>query len=429
MTNEMSAARQIELERRLRELSFLERIVRVSASTQTHAALLRTIIDETTAATGVRVCSLYLWDESEKVFTLTATNGLAQWGVGQVKLGLGEGVTGWVGAQRQPLAIRDVRSEPRFTWVPNLDQEQFVSMLSVPIISRDRVVGVMNVQTTEQHDFADEEIAFISAIAGQLAGIIELSQLHERAARQLELEKKAVASLRALNQGKSDLMSMLSHDFRGPLSVAKIYVHGLMSRLTGDEKKACEEIDAEVETLEKMVDNLLLSLQLETQHMLVLEVEEVDVTELARAQAQRLQRTSATHQISVHSFGTCVARIDRSMIQAVLVNLLSNAMKYSPTGGEIQIRVDRQAEVVEVSVTDQGIGIDERNAASLFERYGRGNNALEHGIRGHGLGLFICKEIVEAHGGHIYARKIPGGSCFAFTVPIPDTPATGLDSQ
>jgi signal transduction histidine kinase len=418
VSDDVSAANQVDLERRLRELSFLERIVRVTASTQTHGALLRTIIDETTAATGTQVCSLYLWDESEKVFTLTATNGLAQWGVGQVKLGLGEGVTGWVGAHQQPLAIRDVRSEPRFTWVPNLDQERFVSMLSVPIISRDRVVGVMNVQTTEDHDFSDEEIAFISAIAGQLAGIIELSQLHERAARQLELEKRAVASLTALNAGKSDLMSMLSHDFRGPLSIAKSYVHGLMSRLTGDERAACEEIDSEIETLEKMVDNLMLSLQLEAQHTLVLDLQELDLTELVRAQARRMERTSAAHQIEVDAGEPCVMRVDRSKIVAVLVNLLGNAIKYSPTGGVIEVRVDSQPELVEVSVTDQGIGIDEREAASLFARYGRGDNALEHGIRGHGLGLFICKQIVEAHGGHIYARKVHQGSRFAFTLPL-----------
>jgi len=421
MTDEVSAANQADLERRLRELSFLERIVRVSASTLTHAALLRTIIDETIAATGTQVCSLYLWEESEKVFTLTATNGLAQWGVGQVKLGLGEGVTGWVGAQQKPLSIRDVRSEPRFTWVPNLDQEQFVSMLSVPIISRDRVVGVMNVQTTEDHDFSDEEIAFVSAIAGQLAGIIELSQLHERAARQLELERKAVASLTALNAGKSDLLSMLSHDFRGPLSIAKSYVHGLMSRLTGDEREACEEIDSELEILEKMVDNLMLSLQLEAQHALVLDLEELDLAELVRAQARRVERISAVHHVTIEVNAACEVRVDRSKIQAVLVNLLGNAIKYSPKGGAIRVRVDRQAEVVEVSVTDQGIGIDEREAASLFARYGRGDKALEHGIRGHGLGLFICKQIVEAHDGHIYARKVHGGSCFAFTLPLAET--------
>src|SRR5438034_11815067 len=98
MSQETPAATQAELERRVRELSFLERVVRVSASTLDHSTLLRTIIDETTAATGTQVCSLYLWDEVEDVFTLTATNGLSQAGVGRVRLGLGEGVTGWVGA-------------------------------------------------------------------------------------------------------------------------------------------------------------------------------------------------------------------------------------------------------------------------------------------------------------------------------------------
>src|SRR5258708_19998219 len=139
--------------RRLRELTFLERVARASATASDHTALLRSIVDETTVATDTQVCSLYLWDDTERVLTLTATNGLAESGIGRVKLGLGEGVTGWVAAQRRPLAVPDVRAEPRFVWVPNLDQEQFSSMLSVPILSRDRVAGVLNVQTRERPNF------------------------------------------------------------------------------------------------------------------------------------------------------------------------------------------------------------------------------------------------------------------------------------
>src|SRR5947209_20613115 len=80
----------------VRQLAFLERVARASAERADHAKLLRTIIDEATEATRTQVCSLYLWDDSEKVLVLTATNGLAQSGVGAVRLGLGEGVTGWV---------------------------------------------------------------------------------------------------------------------------------------------------------------------------------------------------------------------------------------------------------------------------------------------------------------------------------------------
>jgi signal transduction histidine kinase len=415
---ESQEATRQELERRLRELTFLERIVRLSTSTLDHTSMLRTIIDETTAVTGTQVCSLYLWDEARKQLVLTATNGLAQSGVGVVKLGLGEGVTGWVAAQRKPLAVPDVRDEPRFVWVPNLDQERFVSMLSVPIVVEDRVVGVMNLQTVETHDFSVEEIDFVSAIAGQLGGIIELSQLKDQLASQLELEREAVASLSALNRAKSDLMSMLSHDFRNPLSVAKTYLYALIDGV-GDSQRAYREIDAELQRLEKMVDNLLASLQLEAQHTLTLDTQPFQLNELVAEQALRMKHVSPSHTLHVSADDAIQVKADRGKVEAVLVNLLSNAVKYSPDGGRIDVRVERLGDEVEVSVSDRGIGLDEREIEGLFERYGRGGNALHQGIAGHGLGLFICKSMVEAHGGRIYARPVPaGGSRFAFTLPL-----------
>lgn len=418
MTRLDDTATRTELERRVRELTFLERIVRLSTSTVDHATMLRTIIDETTAATGTQVCSLYLWDQAGKLLVLTATNGLSQSGVGVVKLGLGEGVTGWVAAQRKPLAVPDVRDERRFVWVPNLDQEHFRSMLSVPIVVEDRVVGVMNLQTVETHDFASEEIDFVSAIAGQLGGIIELSQLKDQLATQLELEREAVASLSALNRAKSDLMSMLSHDFRSPLSVAKTYLYALMDGV-GDSQRGYREIDGELQRLEKMVDNLLASLQLEAQHTLTLDIQPFRLDELVAEQALRMAHVSPAHSVVALEGDAVEVRADRGKVEAVLVNLLGNAVKYSPNGGRIDVRVERLGDEVEVSVSDRGIGLDEREIEALFQRYGRGGNALHEGISGHGLGLFICKSMVEAHGGRIYARPVPGGgSRFAFTLPL-----------
>ncbi|HEX8966626.1 MAG TPA: GAF domain-containing protein, partial [Chloroflexota bacterium] len=251
-----------------RQLAFLERVVRASAEQVDHAELLRTIIDQATEATGTQVCSLYVWDDTDRSLVLTATNGLAQSGVGAVRLGLGEGVTGWVAAQRRPLVVPDVRREPRFTWVPNLDQERFRSMLSVPIITRERVIGVMNLQTVDVHAFSRDEVEFVETLAAQVAGIIELSALRQRLARQLELERETVQRLTALNTSKSDLLGMLSHDFRGPLSIARSYAFGLMQRLSGDELEASRELDAELDSLERMTDNLMLSLELESQHQL-----------------------------------------------------------------------------------------------------------------------------------------------------------------
>jgi len=381
--------------------------------------MLRLIIDETVTATNTQVCSLYLWDDAEKALVLTATNGLNPAGIGTVKLGLGEGITGWVAAQRTPLAVQDVRQDPRFQWVPNLDEETFLSMLSVPIVSRDRVVGVMNVQASERHQFSPEELDFVSAIAAQLAGIIEMSALSHRLSKQLDLERQAVSRLQALDAGKSTLMSTLSHDFRGPLSIATSYIHGLISRLSGEDRTACEEVLVELGALAGMVDNLMLSLEIEAQSALVLELSPFDLVEVVRAQSSRVQQTTEQHVIRVESSEPQVpVTADRLKLRAVMVNLLGNAIKYSPQGGEIRVDIGRRQGVAEVSVTDPGIGLGGREAEALFERYGRGEGALEHGISGHGLGLFISRQIVEAHGGLIYARGLKEGTCFTFTLPL-----------
>jgi signal transduction histidine kinase len=402
-----------------RQLAFLERVVRASADHIDHSDLLRTIIDGATEATGTQVCSLYLWDDAEKQLVLTATNGLAQSGVGNVRLGLGEGVTGWVAANRTPLVVPDVRDEPRFTWVPNLDQERFRSMLSVPIATQERVTGVMNVQTVEVHRFSDEEVEFVQALAAHVAGIIELSALRQRLARQLALERETVQRLMTLNAGKSDLLAMLSHDFRGPLSIARSYAFGLIQRLSGPELDASRELDAELESLERMSDNLMLSLELESQHQLVLDLDEFDLVEAVNHTCQGFQRTSADHSVVFDSAeSVCMVTADRSKVRSIVINLLGNAVKYSPAGRHVWVRLTRNTDWVEISVEDEGIGLDAREVETIFERYGRGDTALQRGIRGHGLGLFICRQVAEAHGGRMYARPLSAGSRFALLLPL-----------
>jgi signal transduction protein with GAF and PtsI domain len=138
-----------------------------------HGDLLNAVIDRTRTATKTQVCSLYLWDEGAKRLVLAATNGLAKEGIGVVKMRLGQGVTGWVAKHRHALGVPDTRAEPRFHWIQGLDQDRFTSMLSVPVLAGPRLVGVINVQTEEQHDFSNEEISLLTAIAGYVAGIVE----------------------------------------------------------------------------------------------------------------------------------------------------------------------------------------------------------------------------------------------------------------
>src|SRR5258708_28889700 len=153
-----------------------------NTSTVDRDVVLKGVVDSTREATATQVCSLYLWDEKSRRLILTATNGLATEGVGIVNMRLGKGVTGWVADNRRALAVPDTREEPRFHWIPGLDQERFVSMLSVPVLAGSRLVGVINVQTEQIHHFTEAEVAHLEAIASQVATLVEQPETSESAA-------------------------------------------------------------------------------------------------------------------------------------------------------------------------------------------------------------------------------------------------------
>ena len=168
-----------------RELGFLVRLAQAAASTQKPDELLALIIRETTTAMGTDVCSLYLLMPSGRELRLTATNGLNENMVGKVKMKVGEGITGFVAESRSPAVVADVSRDPHWKWVPGLDEDRFHSMLSVPIESGPRLVGVLNAQAAELREFNSGDIDFLRAIAGQVAGILERSELQRRLEAQL----------------------------------------------------------------------------------------------------------------------------------------------------------------------------------------------------------------------------------------------------
>ena len=198
-----------EAERKLRELSFLHEVAQLASSARDWDEMLRIVIGRTTDAMGAEVSSLYLLERTDGLLRLVATNGLNRGGIGRATLRVGEGIVGWVANARVPLAARDVRSEPRWKWVPEVDEKRFTSMLSVPVLARDEVIGVMNVQTVEQRDFGREEIDFLQTIANQVAGIIEKGRLQRESDRKLR-EVSALFEVSNVLTSTLDLDEVLS---------------------------------------------------------------------------------------------------------------------------------------------------------------------------------------------------------------------------
>src|SRR5439155_5427326 len=190
---------------RLRELEFLHELTQLATQARDWDELMNTIIERTTVALGVDVCSLYLLDRDGDRLTLAATNGLDPNHVGKVSLAYGEGITGAVAKSRRPIQVPDVRLDPRFKWVRGYDLQGITSMLSVPLTWNDRVVGVINVQTREGRHFAPAETEFLVTIAALLGGIVEKGRLQAEREGQLE-------ALTALDVARAERAARVAHD-------------------------------------------------------------------------------------------------------------------------------------------------------------------------------------------------------------------------
>src|SRR3954465_4654197 len=139
---------------RVRELAFLHEIAQLATQARDWDELMRTIVDRTTQALEVEVCSFYLADREGLRLTLAATNGLDPNQVGQVSLAFGEGITGMAAKRRKPVQVPDVTVDKRFRWVLGFDIAGLHAMLSMPLVWHDQVVGVLNVQSVEVRRFA-----------------------------------------------------------------------------------------------------------------------------------------------------------------------------------------------------------------------------------------------------------------------------------
>ena len=398
---------------RLLELSFLHEIAQLATQARDWDELMRTIVDGTTAAMDVAVCSFYLADREKMRLTLAATNGLDRSQVGKVSMAWGQGITGRVAESCTPIAVDDVTVDPRFSWVRGFDIEALAGMLSVPLIWHDEVVGVLNVQTRGPRQFEQAEIDFLSTIGALLAGIVEKGRLTA------EIEARLV-QLTALDAARAELLSVVTHELRTPLSVVRVYVDLLAdAAIPGEPTPVADEWRAaandQLSRLDRLVDSILASVRGEGLTGLsrapfdaVKAVDEtVDTLRLLlRPHPIRWERTDGPH----------VAVGDETRFRQVLEQLLENEAKYAPTADGVSIGIWRVGDEIQVYVTDDGPGVPVEDWESVFEPFvrveGRGRS------RGSGIGLFAARRLMSAMGGRIFLEPNGyAGSRFIVALP------------
>ena len=234
-----------------------------------------------------------------------------------------------------------------------------------------------------------------------------------------------VTALRLLEQTKEDYLALISHDLRAPLTAVQAEAQLLQRQLSRDGNvdsayvKRTMSIVANARRMNAMIQELLESSRLESGTM-TLNREPIAIVPLLRDIADRVgsDRVAVQAGPSDGASGLAPVYVDGERIERVLTNLITNALKYSPPSEPVVVRVEQRDDETVISVVDRGDGIPPEELSRLFQRFTRGRAGPKGDIAGLGLGLYIARLIVEAHGGRMWAESAIGnGSTFSFALP------------
>ncbi|HTH70432.1 MAG TPA: GAF domain-containing protein [Candidatus Saccharimonadales bacterium] len=400
-------ARQRENQRMLA----LHRASTLIAAETDPTEVLREILEAAGALLGRGSALLYRWDDHAALLRHAESIGAER--DAPPVLRSGEGVTGQAFLTQKPVIVNDYA-----TWehaLPSNRDAGWQAALAVPLIRAGQPLGVLTVRSTHAlARFDDEDARLLSLFGDQAVATLTTAEL-------VEQQRRAVEQLEKLNSAKSNFVSIVSHEFRTPLTGIQGF-----SELMRDEdlsvvemKEYAGDINKDAQRLNRMITEMLDLDRMESGQM-TLNRERSDINAVIAEAAERLSANAGQHPIHVNCDPALpLIEMDTDKIKQVLLNLLSNAIKYSPDGGAITITTRVEGGMVHVLVRDLGMGIPPDSLEKVFERYSRLESGATRYIQGTGLGLPISRQIVEMHGGRAWVESTLGeGSVFQFTLPL-----------
>jgi signal transduction histidine kinase len=376
------------------------------------ATIVRELEQGAASSIGAPHAIIGLWDEAEQVLRFEFPGR-------QITVPLAEETFGAqvFRAQQARFGVNINYSNPAYVEISRTYRVN--ALLAAPISAGAKRLGVLTVYSDRAPIFADDDLALVQLLADQAAVILESRALIDEAAR--------VQAREEATRLKDDFLSAAAHDLKTPLTT-------LIARAQLLERRTLRAPDApadlasiqvllrEGQRLKRLVVDLLDAARTE-QGRLVGERSSVDLVALARDVCERLG--TEQHRCLVVAEASVVGMYDEIRIHQLLENLVENALKYSPDGGAVQVKVWREDEQARLAVTDSGIGIPPEDLPHVFERFYRAGNVDDRRFAGMGLGLFICHGIVVQHGGQIWATSQPGrGSTFHVSLPLVRMEAT-----
>ena len=302
------------------------------------------------------------------------------------------------------------------------------SLIAVPMLREGQIVGSLIVRRKRTGDFSEETVDLLETFASQSALALLNAQLYRELKQQsLELE--------LASRHKSEFLASMSHELRTPLNAVLGFSEVLLERMFGDINERQEEYLRDIHGSGKHLLELLneiLDLSKVEAGRMELEYSSFDLRALLEDAASMLRERAATHGIDLRvetSADVGPVYSDELRLKQVVLNLMTNAVKFTGDGGSVVVRAERSGPEIEITVKDTGIGVPETDRERIFESFqqgGRGSSREE----GTGLGLTLSRRIVELLGGRMWLESEVGvGSTFGFSLPISSAPPTTNPDQ
>lgn len=381
-----------------------QRLLEISrdlASTHDLNDLLNRIAQAAADLSNAEAASILLFDEARKQLFFQASTNLEEPLMQGLVIPLEGSIAGWIVLQGKPIVLVDAQQDPRhFSYIGKVTNITTTSLLGVPLIAKEKVVGVLEAINKQSGTFTDEDLQVIMALGAQAAVAIETARLFQQ----------------------SDLIAEMVHELRTPLSSLNTAAHLLLRQdpSLDQRQKVLQILHDETARLIEMTSAFLDLARLESGRT-EFHAQTFDLTALLEECAGMMVTQAEASNIRMRleiSLDLPQIKADRDKIKQVILNLLSNAIKYNCENGEVMLRAFSGPKQITIEVADTGPGIRESDIPHLFEKFFRAH-ATEGFANGTGLGLVICKRIVEAHRGTIEVESQVGlGTTIRVILPL-----------
>ncbi len=384
--------------------------------------VLRAIVESIARGTGAKGCSLLILNEEGDKLIHRISYGISGGYVAKGEIEIDESVEKVLAGEA--VSIPDVANDPRVQYTGDALREGIAAVLSIPVRSYSGIIGVMRVYTAERRDFTRGEIDFLDSIAELSGLVLEKAEERDRIVEEADRAREEISRMSDERERFIYLMGMVAHDLKAPLAAVQSYIKVILRGSTGPLTEKQEEwLNRSVKRIDDMLElisDIVDISRLETGHIApeLTTVSWKQVLDSCIEVARGLVEPRGIELIE--DIDPDLPEIFASEVRLcqLINNLVSNSVRYTPSGAKICLRAYQEEDNIVVHVEDEGCGVKPEILPNIFDDFFKGDSESREGT---GLGLSICRRIVEMHHGRIWAESpAPGGergTRITFTIP------------